>query len=620
MELKSLAFFIMIGAISGCWAWAFGARRGGFNLPGALMGIAISPALVSVSAYFGAAMLSHIAPSRSLFVALPLAIAASFAWWFGQRPQVSPRWPRPAPAILMGAALALAAYPFVRLLWAPVSHSFTPHDLSIYLLQAIDLNQIMQTGGQLLGGWWSYQNPDVTQPHSMSFPSLLAWGFLFVDAPGYGADSLPKALVAWTILSVIIACIAVCAHRGLVWGLAAGIVALSDKGFVPQVWGLSRDSFYIAPAIVLIGLLIHAKPRRLRLQIPLLLAQLITLITILLGHSLGMIYASSLFAGYSVAASLKYRLEVLRIPSIWLIGTGLLIGAALNFVRYFGTGAAAIGFDFPFYVDPFQISVLKSISPFAVEPDAIALASSVLRNNGIAIWWLLPIPLGMGLVAYNIYQNRLGHNDLLWLILSLSTAACFAIVLFLPIKLDGLSLAGAFVANFRYSFGVSILLVLLIVCSSIMIIDHLSKYTTGKTSPPLLETCAAMLLAATISYGSSADLTIDTIGYDNLSSNRDKACVVATGQTPRAILIDDVSMFYICRGHLVNAYSEQGITITGAEGDANIAAALDAQEIDAVALYNSPAWWSGTRLYQYLKRNWKLSFSRAGHAEVFLRP
>lgn len=615
-----MLFAATIVAISGCCVWAFGFRRDRICLQAALMGAAISPSVTAMAVYFCFIALSFLFPSRILFVLFPLVVSAGLALWFGRRSRTAINWRGLIPKAVLCGIFFFAVHPFLLLVWTAVSHPNTPHDLSIYLLQATDLSQMMRTGAQTFSTWWSYQNPYVSQPHGISFPLFLAWGFLFVDTPGYGSDLIPKALVAWTILSVIAACVALLSRKNLIWGLCAGISVVASSGFITESWALSRDSFYIAPMIILIFLLIPTKPGYSPKQIPNLLVQSLTLISILLGHSLGIVYATSIFIAYFFVTALRYRLRAIRIPSVWLVGTGLAAGAAASFARYFGIGAAKMGFYFPFYVDPFQLSILKTASPFAVEPSVATLVQSVLATNGIVVWWLLPLLPAIAVVARRIYGNRLGYNDVLWLILGLAAIACFCIVLFLPIQLDGLSLAGAFMANFRYSFGLGILLMLFIVTSAMVCADELSKHLESKAASSLLDFSLAAVLAVAIFLQSKADWTNYAPVYDSMASIRDEACAEAREAKPRTILIDDSNMFYICPGGLLNVYSEKGILITGVDGDKNISSALDAQRIDAVVFYHSPALWSGTRLYRYLKRNWKLVSSTPSRAEVLLRP
>jgi len=210
-----LEFFGALSLFCGLCTWALSGHRGITQIQMALLGLASAPALLSISVYLGFIPIPYIFPSRLAFIFLPLVVAGGLAWRFGRRPCLTVDWQGLQFGAITGGILVLAIGPFFWLLWASVSNQNTPHDLSIYLLQAIDLSRIMQTGTATLGGWWSYSNSLVSQPHSISFPLFLAWGFLFVDAPGYGADLIPKVLVAWTIASVIVASIALCAHKRL---------------------------------------------------------------------------------------------------------------------------------------------------------------------------------------------------------------------------------------------------------------------------------------------------------------------------------------------------------------------------------------------------------------------
>jgi len=344
------------------------------------------------------------------------------------------------------------------------------------------------------------------------------------------------------------------------------------------------------------------------------------LLAILLGHSLGIVYATGIFVGYCLTATIRYRLSVVSIPSVWLVGTGIMFGAIVSFARYFGIGAAAMGFYFPFYVDPFQVSVLKSISPFAANPSIATTLSSIVDKNGISGWWLTFAMPALGIVTYRFRQSRLNYNIMLWLILGLTIVACFCIILFLPIKLDGLSLRSAFIANFRYGFGLSILILLFVISSARICIDAFSTHLEQRRVSPIFNVCAAVLLTMAIHEESKVDWTDYSHIYNDIFLTRRAACDLAVNRKPRDTLIDDANMFYVCPIPMTNVYSQKGTQITGVEGEKNIATALDAQQIDAVVFYHSPTWWSGTRLYRYLKAHWVLAYSVSDRAETFLRP
>lgn len=619
MTLNLLYFLSCILTISGCCAWVFGARVSRFDLASVLIGLALAPTITAIILYVGFATLTYLAPSRPVFVLLPVVVAAALAFCFGKRRTRNIRWSEIIQAFIYGSIFFLVAYPALLLLLARAGQHEVPHDLTTYFLQAIDINTMMRSGTRSIVEWWSYKHPSVSQPHSLSFPIFLAWGFLFVDAPGYGADYFPKLLVAWTIVSLVISCVSVAAIFGLPWGFAAGVVVLANNGLVLQMRGLSRDSFYLAPYFVLAVLLTMAKPREIKSQIPILLGQSAAVIATLAGHTLGIVYSSGLFAAYGLAAAFRFRRKVFYIPSIWLIGGILTIGFVATYIHYFYSDAASIGFEFPYYVDPFQASLLKTVAPFAVDSNITDLLSSVISKNGIDPHWLLLVAAAAPVVVLRFYRTPDNELDVLWLTLALSILICLLAVSFAPIRLEGLSLASAFVVNFRYGFGLSLTIQLLIVCSMATLTKaFLNTAKTRFTTP--IAGAIAMILAITIHYKSTANWQIYPENENSVSRQRDTACKIATDLNPRRILIDDANMLYICKGNFVNTYSNDGVLVTGAIGDDNISAALEAQEIDAVVFYTAPSRWSGTRLYQYLQKNWRNLYRKPDRAEVYVRP
>jgi len=616
-------FVVLVVFICSLLGISFGSNKdGSFDISRALLGLALAPTFVSLVAYISIMLLSHWMPGRIVFILLPLLTGFVLAG-IGIRRLSGNTFLIPAARTpLVPVALILCGLPFLITIWSWTATDYSAHDITLYLTEASDLSRIMRKGSESFFSPFNYHHPVVVHPHSLTFSLYLAWGFLFEEPAGYGNDFIPKLLVGLTFLSVITATVSVVGKRaGISIGLAAGLIITMSALWSNEIRGLSRDAFYIGPAIVLIGLLLEQETKKPELRFVAL--QLLAALGVLLGHSIGIVLATAILVGCYVVLVFRYRFAILKMPSTWVLAATLVVAAVISYLRYFDSGAASLGFTYPFYADPYQINALKTASPFAVEPSFFEFALKNLEYANISPYWTIVVAVAAGVILTRSARRRsLDGTGLLWCGVLSVIVVSLIIIGFMPLHLDGLSLAGAFVANFRYGFHLGLYVLLLMMLSfdvirrGLVVRLGLAK-VSGRGFLAFLTGGVVLFLGA----GQISKEMDDVSAVDISVQSRNIICSQLQTLRPRQTLVDNVGRFYTCPGNLQYVFTKEGVRITGAQNDSAVRDALDAASIDVVVLdSNIQTWWIGTRLYRYLTANWTHFERLPGGPEVFVRP
>ncbi|TCS01256.1 hypothetical protein [Rhizobium sp. BK418] len=616
-------FVVLVVSVCSLLGISFGSNRnGGFDISRVLLGVALAPTFISLVAYASFMILSHWMPGRIIFIVLPLLAALALAG-SGIRHFSGIAFRIPAGRWnLVPLALVLCGLPFLVTIWSWAATDFSAHDITLYLTEASDLSRIMREGSESFSDPFNYRHPVVVHPHSLSFSLYLAWGFLFEAPAGYGNDFIPKLLVGLTFLSVLSAAVSIVGKRaGISIGLAAGLVITMSALWSNEIRGLSRDAFYIGPAIVLAGLVLEQEARKAGLRLVGL--QLLAALGVLLGHSIGIVLATALLAGCHIVLFARYRFAILTMPSTWVLAATLFVAAVISYLRYFGSGAANLGFTYPFYADPYQIQALKTTTPFAVEPSFMEFALKNLEYAQISPYWAIAVALAGVMVSIRIARKRLLRGtELLWCGMISVLLVSLILIGFMPLHLDGLSLAGAFVANFRYGFHLG-LYALLVIMLSFEVIRQCLVVRLGLANTRGRDLLAFLAGAVVLNawWAQVPKEKEDVFAVNTSVKSQNLTCSKLQALNPRRVLVDNVGRFYTCSGNLQYVFTNEGVRITGAENDSAIRLALDAASIDAIVLdSNIQMWWSGTRLYHYLLSNWTHFERLPGAPDVFVRP
>jgi hypothetical protein len=447
-DMQQVYFVLCVLTVAVGMAWLFGTaagRRKDWSAADAFIGVALVPAVIAIVTYILFATLSFALPSRTLMAATPpavtlLAVGASLL--SGGR--ISWRPDRAGTLAVLSFLVALA--PVIWAVYVAATIGQYAHDVSLYLAEASDISLLLRNGTAGWLDWASYAHPAITTPHTKLFQVYLAWGFLFTDEPGFGSDYYPRLLIGMAHLSLICATVGLVGRERLTWGLAAAALLTLNANFISEITGFSRDTFYIAPAVCILALLLRARPGR---DTAAWLGLTIALIASLAGHSLGVIVVTAMAIGAGFVQLARYRQDVFRIASFWIVAFALFVAAGLVGAEYVFGDAGVKGFAFPFYVDPFQQDYFRSLQ-FTSTPNVIELLFVLLRTNGMPVFALALVPLALGIIVVDAWKATGSARE--WTGIALSLVTLLSIVAYLPLSMGGTGLAGALHVQFPLRF------------------------------------------------------------------------------------------------------------------------------------------------------------------------
>jgi len=530
-----------------------------------MIGLSLVPSFISLTTYASFALFSYSLPGRLLPIVIPVIIAAGMVAFDrdrGGRPVFSMSGLRGSPLIL---ALAVPVVIFVIAIVAvAVIRDQANHDISIYLFEAADLVRLMVNGTSTLLAWASYQHP-IAYPHSLAFSTYLSWGFLFEPSPGFGHDALPKLLVGFGHLAVLAAVASLFARsRPRWWMLVAVGMAMLDSVWSYQISAMSRDSFYTGPAVALLTLLLRLKDGRADWPRQWWIALSLALWGVLFGHSLGIVLASGVAGGAGVVLLLRFGLRILTIRQLWLVGAAIVAMAGSSVVTYFGGDHGTRGFAFPYYVDPIHHALFAQKQAFLSVPSIWALGGYLAATNGIG--WLLAAILAAGLllvVGVSVVYRRPFVSGT-WVGLLVALVACLLLIAFMPVKLDGISLRGAFVSNLRYGFPIGILALALIAETA-----RVGLRTLPVTVWSFRARHSALALLALIVGVAAVWNAAHYVPRSNrrFAVEEHELCERLRQSGVTKFFFDNDSSIYRCSANAVYAFSPNGSRIMGAEGD-----------------------------------------------------
>jgi hypothetical protein len=577
---------------------------GGGGVQGAIIGLSLVPSFISAATYASFALFSYWLPGRFLPIILPLIVAGVLLALDREREwkPVFAELGRPTWLLILALSVPLTVFAIALVAVATINDQGN-HDISVYLFEAADLVRVMTHGTSGALAWASYRHP-IAYPHSLAFSTYLSWGFLFESSPGFGHDTFPKLLVGLGHLAVLAAVAGLFARsRPRWWMLAAVCMAILNSVWSYQITAMSRDGFYTGPVISLLALLLRLKDRRSDWPARWWGALGLALWGVLLGHSLGIVLASSVAAGVGLVLLVHYGPRVVTIGQLWLVAGAIVAAAGSSIVTYFSGDVGARGFAFPYYVDPFQHAVFAQKQAFLAVPSIWKLVSYLASTNGIGLLLGVLLAAGALLIVYTLVAERRPLFSATWCALLTTLAASLLLIAFMPVKLEGISLRGAYVSNLRYGFPVGIVALALIAETVRLGLCRLPVSVGSFQSRNGVLALVALIVGSTAAWHAAHYVPTSN---GRLAVDEHELCARLTRSGVRTFFFDNDSAIYRCSANAVYAFSPNGARIMGAENDQAIAAELDSQQVDAVVLeYQIPVWWSGTRLYGYLTRTWK---------------
>jgi len=579
-----------------------------------LIGASLSPAFISIVVLIIFTALNGVAAIRGIYLLAPIILALVLAKLSYNLTRDKPVLP--AIVVDVRKLILLVLFfllTFGTLIGTLVLNSANPqidHDISVYLIDALSINTHMTESSSVWSG------SAIDQPHSLAYSVYLAWGFLFESSPGYGADMTPKMLVAVNHIMALIAIFSlVLRNSNAYWAIVCTAAVLISPVWNYQFYALARDTFYVAPVIALMALLLASSSGKSSLKIAYGAAVGLAAIGSVTGHSLGILGATAVIAGVGLLRLIFERGKIFGNLSFWIAGTIIAIGGGWKLFGLLDSGASReTGFAYPFYTDPFVKNAFLSSDSWGEHPQLADLVKTLFEYNNINPAIAI---VGIGLIGWIMYRvpQRLDLSALRLNCLSIFASAIvlFLLVLFFPASLDGLTLSSAFGSNLRYGFLLGITFVL----SIILAFQILVRGFPEKFESPL--TFTVVFLSAAIVHPVTSGYWSNMKNEIRYASHQEEVCEFFLGNEFRKIFVDGDEYIYVCPGISHYLFTEAGAKLMALQDEKSIAQELTDQNIDAVLLVRSISyWWSGAALYRFLESNWNLVPSNYG--TVFVRP
>lgn len=622
VAIASVCFFLIVPSWLG---FRLRPQGGHFDHVAALVALALVPTALSVWSALVLATTSWLMPGWFFLAAGPALISIWAAvsllrhgWAAGPV-----RWLPTVRNTVLLIAVSLALAPLLTAMVLEVQRLRIDHDISIYLIEASALSLAMREGFSSPFGLLDFSHPIIAHPHGISFSAYLALGFLGTSTPGFGDDLPARILVGLSQISFLSAFVALPAMLTQRNRFLTGLLALGFLVFDPtwhyQINAASRDVFYLAPLLVMIGLLAKARPcwpGYWRLA-----ALSLATYGALNGHSLGIVYVCAAVLAIGLVKLIAYRASCFRITELWVAGLSAIAAGTMLLTRYFGADGGTIGFSYPYYAaDPALQQHFEDSTLFLSSPGFLEFIGGVYGGSSPAITMCGVVVLTVLMSMPRLRaRGRTGGVTAMAVSpltqMSLIVLTANALVLFAPIERDGISLASAFVSNFRYGFGMTALFLL---AASMVVVALLSATILSQPSPTTPVTAVQRAYRPILILGiltaialggqaSLAEVRSTSAIYERLARAEAASCAYARDGGARQIYLDSGSTIYRCGKDAQFLLTDMGLPIIAARGDENVVLALDEQDVDAVIFHNNllEGSWRETRLVDFLERRWQ---------------
>ena len=344
---------------------------------------------------------------------------------------------------------------------------------------------------------------------------------------------------------------------------------------------------------------------------------LISLFATLWGHSLGILYAGLAALTIGIILFFRFGLKVLSIPELWAVGIAISIWGSNLLYNYMILGAKKLGFAFAYYTDPALLENFSKNNKFYYEPSAIEFLNTVFLKYAISLEMLFIIFFS-SLVFFGkcTIKKNITESEYKWLCLFFIILLTVSFIMFAQVRFDNILISSAFIANFRYGFGLGIMSLILFIHSIQIIFDQykiLNKNDSKKFLKNKTYFFSIILIIFILANPLSTSIknflkhTVDNESIFSISLNN--FCNTITNNGVRNILLDDRGHLYRCKNSTY-IFTEEVQSVISAKDKDEFTAKLDDLEIDVILLYLPVnVWWENVRLYRFLERNWyKCSF------------
>ena len=615
MTLIAAAYLLIVSGLLGFSLSRFWPEgKANSQISAWLIGATLCPSFVSLATLIVFECLDGLIAAKEVYLLGPMVVAIAIARYSylltSEIPVIPPKVVDIRKIMLMALFLLLTFGSLIGLLVVNVANPQIDHDISVYLIEALSISRHME---ETSAAW---PGSAVDQPHGLAYSVYLAWGFLFERSAGYGSDMAPRMLVAFNHVVALLAVAAlVLRNANWYWAVICTALVLINPIWRYEINAFARDTYYVAPVLGLLALLLASKAGKSRRDIGYGFAVALAAAGSMTGHSLGILGAAAVFSGAGIIRILQDRGAIFRNISFWTAGFVIAIGGGFRLVELLASGASReSGFAFPFYTDPFLKNAFLSASRWAESPSVTELTSALLEYNNINPALAV---FGIALVALATVRVRqrpeLSTLRLACLSTISSAVLLFLLVVLFPATLDGLTLSSAFASNLRYGFLLGLLFVISVVLASQILVLGLSE----KISIPL--TFAILLLTVATVYPATRKYWPGLDSENRVAYDREDICEFFLQKGIENIYVDGDDFIYVCPDISHYLFTEAGARLMSLQDDEGIAGELENQNIEGVLLLrNIPYWWSGANLYRFLQSNWTLVPSDYG--AVFVKP
>ena len=644
-----IALFLVFIATSFFCAHIFRSKKNeNTNLTGILIGIAISPTILTIYAWI--VMFLNPAPSflgsLCVFPLIIFSILIISKYYFKHNILLT--------CFNKISILDLYKYfkknffifitvlPLLSFLFSIYRQSFinhTDHDISVYLNEASLIVKALLQGSNIQE---QIIKTGSVHPHSLSYSIYLGWGFATYSEPGFGNDLVPKFQVGLNNISALAGTLALCFYNtryNLIWLIIGSAILLTNPIWEYQLYALSRDSYYLAPFFVFITLLLHSKPGvyyKLGEQFDIIYSWIVKVIIFLSllatfwGHSLGIVYAGSASLAIGIILLFRFRFKIFNLIELWLVST-VVVGCTMYlYYNYTVSGAKNLGFFFPWlYTDNALQENWTPLANFFKVPSISEFIKYIFFKDIFFGKIIFPVVIISFLIIFFkiLSKSRLEEDEYKWIgvfaILCITTTLIFNV----PLNFEGIQLKSSFTSNLRYGFGLGLEALVLAILSVQVIYGKMQtlhktslyKYIIFRLSLKAIIFTFLLLITYNGFKKAKSFIKLDDNNVETIFSNSlNYYCNSIVKNGIRNIATDNQGKLYRCNKNSFYLFTDQGREILYAKSNDEFVKSLSEKNIDIFMLRER--FMKNTRLYKFLESNWNKQVCLFDESIIFYRP
>mgnify|MGYP000471013878 CR=1 FL=1 len=425
----------------------------------------------------------------------------------------------------------------VVIIWVSSEHLVEPsidHDISVYLGYASDI--LENARAQELPIFWQ-EISEFKVPHNNLYVSVLAWTSSVTGEITPHTDQVARAVPQIYILTLIISLLALSNRLGGGVSVLFTSLLLATMPYLYYIFtAFSVDGYYLVGLAAILYLILIDKERSITFGI-------------LLGfmgisHNLGLVYGCIILLIIFLKQPKKYQAYI---PATIVILFSVLITGISYIVN------EDLGFHYKYYVDDHILNVYFGDDSSWRKPMDLVHIILFLFSNFLNLLGILCISI---IVNMKFSKNR-SEKDLALSVLIFTSILLVVLMLYTTTKLGFFTSVGnAFVSNFRYGFGLQILLIIAITVLFTVMLNRIRQKELKYFN---------FLLAFSFfyfAYQSSANFSMNSFQYSvnerNIWEQRVAVCERAKTFDDFVIFTDNIAINYQCGTEFKFTFSKDG--------------------------------------------------------------